>query len=91
MNDLFESMQEHAAERLAIMQESGVPDAVIAAGDDLFRCEVKSIIRRFYPDANKAAEYFDLVEKKRGKTAADMLRDGCRAEWKARQAQDRGR
>lgn len=40
MNDLLESMAEHHAERLAIMQESGVIDPVAAAADDLHRCEI---------------------------------------------------
>ncbi len=88
MNDLFESMQEHAAERLAIMQESGVPDAVIQADDDLFRCEVKAVIRQCYPDGDKAAEYFKRVESKRGKPAADNLRDACREAWKVRKSAD---
>ena len=88
MNDLLKSMQEHAAERLAIMQESGVTDAVIHADDDLFRFEVKSVIRLFFPDGVAAAEYFKLVEAKRGKVAADKLRQACREAWKTRQIAD---
>ena len=88
MNDLLKSMQEHAAERLAIMHESGVPDAVIHADDDLLRCEVKSVMRRFFPDGAAAAEYFKLVESKRGKPAADKLRDASRQAWKARKISD---
>lgn len=85
MTDLFASMTEHQAERLAIMQESNVPDAVVAADDDRHRCEVKSVIRRFFPDGNAAAEYFALVEKKRGKGPADKLRADCRVAWKQHQ------
>ena len=88
MNDLLKSMQEHAAERLAIMHESGVPDAVIQAYDDLFRCEVQSVMRRFFPDGAAAAEYFKSVEVKRGKPAADKIRDACRKTWKARKISD---
>lgn len=88
MNDLLKSMQEHAAERLAIMQESGVPDAVINADDDLLRCEVKSVMRRFFPNGVAAAEYFKRVEAKRGKQAADKLRDASREAWKVRKAAD---
>jgi len=98
MNDLLKSMQEHAAERLAIMQESGVTDAVIHADDDLLRCEVKSVIRRYYPTlfdrqsikeaGEKIEAYCKLVESKRGKVAADKLRDASREAWKARKIAD---
>lgn len=67
MSDLFESMQEHHAERLAIMQESGVPNPVESAADDLFAAEDKSCMRHYYPNkGNEAAAYFKEVEKKRG-------------------------
>ena len=39
-------------------------------------------MRAFYPDGKKAADYFDLVESKRGKESADKLRQDCRVEWK---------
>lgn len=90
MTDLFASMTEHQAERLAIMQESNVPDAVVAAEDDRHRCEVKSVIRRFYPDGQAAAEYFAAVEKKRGKGPADKLRADCRVAWKQRRIDEAG-
>ena len=81
MTDLFDSMAEHAEERAAIMSDSGIndPEALRA---DLHRCEVATVIRWFYPDGGKAKEYFDLVEKKRGKEAADVLRADCRIAWK---------
>lgn len=91
MTDLFASMTEHHAERLAIMQESAVPDAVISAADDLHRCEVKAVMRRCYPRGEEAKEYFALVEQKRGKEAADMLRDAVRAEWKKRRIDEAGK
>jgi len=78
MNDLFTSHEEAREERAAIMADSGLT----ATADDLHRCEVSSVIRRCFPDGNKAAEYFALVEKKRGKEPADRLRDDCRVEWK---------
>lgn len=81
MNDLFDSMTEAKAEREAIMIESGVPNAIECAADDLHRCEIQSVIRRYYPDGKAAAEYFELVEKKRGHLAAQKLRDDCRAVW----------
>lgn len=90
MTDLFDSMTEHHAERLAIMQESGVPDPVAAAAEDMHRCEVKAVMRKFYPDGNKAAEYFEQVEKKRGHLAAQRLRDDVRAEWKKRLIEEAG-
>ncbi len=86
MNDLFATIEESTEERQAIMEESGVSSEAIAA--ELFRCEVLSIIRKCYPDGNKAAEYFKIVEAKRGKVAADKLRDACREAWKARKISD---
>ena len=86
MNDLFASIEEAADERQAIMEEAGQPHEAIAA--ELFRCEVQSVIRKCYPDGNAAAEYFKLVEAKRGKAAADKLRDACRDVWKVRKVAD---
>lgn len=51
----------------------------------LHNCEVRSVIRRFFPDGTKASEYFELVEKRRGKDAADKLRSDCRIAWKNHQ------
>ena len=91
MTDLFESMTEHHAERLAIMQESSVPNAIEAASDDLHRCEIKAVMRQCFPDGKKAAEYFEVVEKKRGHLAAQRLRDDVRAEWKKLLIEEAGR
>ena len=91
MTDLFESMTEHHAERLAIMQESSVPNAIEAAADDLHRCEIKAVLRQCFPDGKKAAEYLEVVEKKRGHLAAQRLRDDVRAEWKKRLIEEAGR
>lgn len=85
MNDLLLSMEEALEERKSIMIDSNVPDAIAMAEDDRHRCEVKSVINRCYPDGKRAAEYFSLVEKKRGKGPADKLRDDCRVAWKLRQ------
>lgn len=90
MTDLFESMTEHHAERLAIMHESSVPNAIEAAADDLHRCEIKAVLRQCYPDGDKAKEYFELVEKKRGHLAAQRLRDDVREEWKKRRVEMAG-
>ena len=87
MNDLFATIEEAADERQAIMEESGQSHEAIAA--ELFRCEVQSVIRKCYPDGNKAAEYFVMVEEaKRGKPASDKLRDACREAWKNRKIAD---
>lgn len=86
MNDLFTTIEEAADERHAIMEESGQSAESIAA--ELFRCEVQSVIRKCYPDGNKAAEYFVMVESKRGKESADKLRDACREAWKSRKIAD---
>lgn len=86
MTDLFATIEESTEERQAIMEESGQPHEAIAA--ELFRCEVQSVIRKFYPDGNKAADYFNEVEKKRGKESADNLREECREAWKAKKISD---
>lgn len=82
-NDLFLSVEESGKEREAIMADSGIndPDALRA---DLHRHEVYSVIRRYYPRGEEAKEYFSLVEKRRGKEAADKLRADCRIAWKKR-------
>lgn len=81
--NLLVSMVEANEERAGIMQDSGIqdPDALRA---DLHRHEVASVIRRYYPRGEEAAEYLRLVEKKRGKEAADKLRADCRIAWKKR-------
>ncbi len=89
--DLLMSMVEANEERAAIMQDSDIQDPE-ALRADLHRHEVASVIRRFYPKTNtvlahkKAGEaveaYLLLVEKKRGKEAADKLRTDCRVAWK---------
>lgn len=80
--ELFESMEEHFLERSAIMIESGVPGAIEKAEEDRHRCEVKMVMRLYFPEGERAADYFRLVEKKRGKIPADKLRADCRVEWK---------
>lgn len=55
------------------------------AADTLHACEVRDIVRRFFPDGHAAAEFMEQVEKKRGHLAAQKLRDDVRAEWKKRQ------
>ena len=90
MKDILASMDEALEERKAIMIESNVPDAIGMAEDDRHRCEVKSVIRRFFPDGNAAAEYFALVEKKRGKPAADRLRNDVRVAWRQRRIDEAG-
>ena len=86
MTDLFATIEEAADERHAIMEEAGQSAESIAA--ELFRCEVQSVIRKCYPDGNKAAEYFAMVEANRGKEATDKLRNACREAWKARKISD---
>ena len=82
MNDLFASIQESQDERQAIQ----MADGITTTADELHRCEVQSIMRRCYPDGNKAKEYFELVEAKRGHLAAQKLRDDVREEWKRKKA-----
>lgn len=89
MTDLFASMAEHALEREAIMADSGITDRESLQAD-LHRCEVQSVIRRYFPDGAKAAAYFELVEESRGKESADKLRDDCRTAWAAHREEIRG-
>lgn len=85
MTDLFDSMQEHHAERLAIMQESSVPDPVGAAEDDRHRCEVATVMRQCWPDNIAVSKYLLAVEKNRGAAAAQKLRADVLAAWRQRQ------
>ena len=84
MTDLFASMEESVTEREAIKAADGIEFNEA----ERHRCEVSWVMRAFYPDGKKAADYFDLVEKKRGKEFADKLRQACREAWKARKIAD---
>lgn len=77
MNDLFQSIQEAKDE----LQGNKMADGITTTADELHRCEIQAVMRRCYPDGNKAKEYFELVESKRGKSSADKLRDDCRKAW----------
>ena len=89
--DLLESIEDGRVEREAIMAEAGVENPAEAAALDMHSCEVRSVIRMYYPNGRAAAAaYFDGVEKARGKEAADKLRNDVRAEWRKRKEQDRG-
>lgn len=82
--DLFDSTEEGREERAAILAESGIDKPEITASAEMHRCEVKAVIRQCYPDPKKAIAYFDEVERRRGKDAAQRLRDDVRAAWKQR-------
>lgn len=90
MKDILASMDEALEERKAIMIESNVPDAIGMAEDDRHRCEVRSVLRRYYPRGQEAAAYIELVEKKRGKPAADRLRNDVRVAWRQRRIDEAG-
>lgn len=55
-------------------------DGIETPADELHRCEVQSVIRRYFPDGDPKP-FFAEVEKKRGNVVADKLRDDCRTEW----------
>lgn len=80
MTDLFD-LEEAVDERAAIM----AADAIAFDEEKLHQCEVSWIVRAHFPDGNKAAEYLGMVEKKRGKEAANKLRADCREAWKHEQ------
>ena len=79
MTDLFASIEEAKDERQAIQ----MADGIVTTADELHRCEVLSIINRYFPNGDPKP-YFAEVEKKRGKESADKLRADCRKEWAKR-------
>lgn len=86
MIDLLQSIAEAKEVRQAIQ----MADGITTTSDELHQFEIKAVMRQCYPDGNKAAEYFELVEKKRGHLAAQRLRDDVRAEWKKRRIEETG-
>ena len=79
MNDLLTSIQEAKDERQAIQ----MADGITTTQDELHRCEVITVVRRYFPDGDPKPFFAD-VEKKRGKESADKLRADCRKEWAKR-------
>lgn len=77
MNDLFQSIEESKDERQAIQ----MADGITTTAEELHRCEVSTIVRRYFPKGDPKP-FFCEVEKKRGKEAADRLRNDCRALWR---------
>lgn len=84
MNDLFASIEEAKEERQAIQ----MADGITTTADELHRCEITAVMRQCYPDGEKAKEYFELVEAKRGHLAAQRLRDDVRSAWMVRRKVD---
>ena len=85
MNDLFANFEESRKEREAIMIESNVPNAIESAAVDRHECEVRDMIRRFYPHRVEVMKaFFADVEFHRGKAAAEKLRADTRKAWAER-------
>ena len=76
MTSLFESIEEAKDERRAIQMADGIE----TTAEELHRCEVQSVIRRYFPDGDPKPFFAD-VEKFRGKESADKLRADCRVAW----------
>jgi len=76
MTDLFANIQEAKDERQAIQMADGITTSV----EELHRCEVLTIVNRYYPDGDPKPFFAD-VKKHRGQVATDKLMDDCRAEW----------
>lgn len=76
LTDLFASIQEAKDERQAIQMADGIE----TTQEELHRCEVQSVIRRYFPNGDPKPFFAD-VEKFRGKEAADKLRADCRKAW----------
>jgi hypothetical protein len=83
MTDLFDSIEEAKDERRAIQMADGIETTIA----ELHRCEVITVVRRYFPDGDPKPFFAD-VEKKRGKEAADKLRADCRKEWASRRECD---
>ena len=49
-------------------------------------CECMDVVKRHYPDGGAINAHFAEIEKKRGKEAADRLRNDCREFWAERHA-----
>ena len=79
MLNLFQSIEEAKDERQAIQ----MADGITTTQDELHRCEVITVVRRYFPDGDPKPFFAD-VEKKRGKESADKLRADCRKEWAKR-------
>ena len=87
MTDLFASIEEAKDERQAIQ----MADGITTTQEELHRCEVQSVIRRYFPksfDKQSVKEagdnieaYCKEVEDRRGKALADKLRADCRKAW----------
>lgn len=87
LTDLFESIQEAKDERQAIQMADGIE----TTQEELHRCEVQSVIRRYFPKSfdkqsvkeagDNIAAYCKEVEDRRGKALADKLRADCRKAW----------
>ena len=76
LTDLLASIEEAKDERRAIQMADGIE----TTAEELHRCEVQSVIRRYFPDGDPKPFFAD-VEKFRGKESADKLRADCRVVW----------
>lgn len=56
-------------------------DAKQQAREEMHRCEIRWVIREYFPDGKAASDYFQTVEKHRGAGPAKRLRDDCREAW----------
>ena len=79
MTDLFQSIEEAKDERQAIQ----MADGITTTAEELHRSEVLTIVNRYFPKGDPVP-FFGMVEKHRGKDAADQLRADCRKEWAKR-------
>lgn len=76
-------------ERAAIMEYDGGlsrAEAEKAAAEDVqaqrHKAEVRWMVWHYWPNGDGLSEQLALVEKRRGKPAADRLREDCRTEWR---------
>ena len=81
MNDLFASIEVAKDERQAIQ----MADGIVTTSEELHRCEVNTVARRYLYGAD-LKPFFADVEKHRGKESADRLRNDTWAKCKAEQS-----
>lgn len=87
--DLFASAAEMAEERAGILEfdalmtrEEAERLGKLESEEWRHACEVRHVVAM--SSVSERREYLDLVEKRRGKTAGDRLRDAVSREWLVR-------
>jgi hypothetical protein len=59
---------------------------MLISDDHRHACEVRWCVRNFWPSGDRMAAQIALVERRRGKAAANRLRADVREAWRAEMA-----